>query len=153
MERMPERKRTESPPGEPPSISSAETVARRSEPARRRAVIAGFSAGLSDVLTDYLAVRGFGVRQLATLHEAAEALLDTPAELFVVSGRKHIDAVVAVAQQLGTPRTTRIVVLLPGEDRALMEQYRQAGIHWVLTMPATPDRLDAAALTAGEPGG
>jgi hypothetical protein len=133
MERMPERKRTYNRPGEPALTSSAETAGARSEPARRRAVIAGFSAGLSDVLTDYLAVRGFGVRQLATLQEAAEVLLDTPADLFVVSGRKHIDAVIAVAQRLGTPRTTRI--------------------HWVLTMPATPDRLDAAALTAGEPGG
>jgi hypothetical protein len=130
-----------------------DVVADREPPTARRAVIAGFSTGLSEVLMDYLAERGFAVRQLATLQEAAHAMLEVPAELFVVSGRKHIDAVVAVAEQLGTPRTTRIVVLLPGEDRALLAQYRRAGIHWVLTMPATPDRIDAAALTAGEPGG
>jgi DNA-binding response OmpR family regulator len=118
---------------------------------RRRAIVAGFSPGLSNVLADYLAHRGFDVRAVPTLQDVTGALTQQPADLLVISGRKHIDAVVDVVSELGSPRTTRIVVLLPAEDQVLLRQYREIGIHWVLTMPVTPDRIDAAALSASDP--
>jgi response regulator RpfG family c-di-GMP phosphodiesterase len=113
----------------------------------RNAALVGFPRGLEDALAELLGAQGLAVFRLETETEAAELLLTTKVELVVASGRCTEASVMRLVDVLGAPRTTRVLVLLTGRDIEAERRYREAGVHFVMTMPVTVEDL----LRAGGP--
>jgi DNA-binding response OmpR family regulator len=109
----------------------------------RTAFIVGFVGGLQSAIADMLARHGFAVLPMAAPQHAIHRFSESVPNLVVVTGRCGVPDVVHLIDALPKPRTTRIVVLLPGPDPDAERQYRAAGVRVVLRMPVAVDDLIA----------
>jgi hypothetical protein len=110
---------------------------------RPRAVLVGFHGGLERAIVDVIEPHGLVVTTAET-PELVPAHFTSLPHLVVVSGRCRLPSVLELIGRLGTPRSTRIVVLLHGPDTETERAYRAAGIRMVLTMPVGLHALLAA---------
>jgi hypothetical protein len=101
---------------------------------QRRAVLVGFQGSLERAIVDIIEPQGLEVTTAAT-PELVPEQSTSPPHLMVVSGRCGVLSVLELIEVFGTPRSTRVVVLLHGPDAEIERAYRAAGIRMVLTMP------------------
>jgi len=108
-----------------------------------RAVVAliGFATRLGDTLADFYRERGFEVMDFPSTAHATEMLRYCPADLIVAFGSFHANGIHELLETLGSPRRTRIIVMLPAPDPELERRYHALGIHVVLPMPVSPAQL------------
>jgi DNA-binding response OmpR family regulator len=106
-----------------------------------RAVLVGFPQALETALSALLASRQFVVHALPEPSAAIELVRTTRIDLVLASSRCSTASVVMLTEALGKPRSTRVIVLLAGRDRAVERRYREAGLAYVMTMPVDIDDL------------
>jgi len=109
--------------------------------AARSALLVGFAHGLQAAIGDLLQRHGFDVAHVPGPEHAALRVRTTPPSLLVITGRCGVEGLLSIMNELGAPRGTRIVVLLPGPDPVAEKQYRAAGVRVVLRMPVGADDL------------
>ncbi len=109
--------------------------------AARSALLVGFARGLQSAIGDLLQRHGFAVEHVPGPEHAALQVRTSPPHLLVITGRCGVDGLLSIMNELGAPRGTRIVVLLPGPDPVAEKQYRAAGVRVVLRMPVGADDL------------
>ena len=111
----------------------------------RTAIVVGFRTGLADAIVSTLHSRGFTVRQANSPAVALALHQQRNSDVILCSGALDVDAVLELVESLGRPRSTRVVVLLPGNLPEVRSRYTAAGVRVVLTMPAGTDVLIRAA--------
>ena len=120
---------------------SAAEITRRSEDTARTALLVGFSRDLERALAGFLARHGYTVMSTTAPEDAAVQLDRFRPDLMVVTDRVGRAVILSLLTRMGTARTTRVVVLLPGVDPEAESVYRAAGVRVVLRMPVRPDEL------------
>ncbi|HEU5210302.1 MAG TPA: hypothetical protein VFU06_12985 [Longimicrobiales bacterium] len=119
----------------------------------RSALLVGFARGLQAAIGDLLQRHGFEVENVPGPDHAVLRVRTTPPHLLVITGRCGVDGLLTIMGELGAPRRTRIVVLLPGPDPVAEKQYRAAGVRVVLRMPVgAEDLLRRAGVGEADPG-
>lgn len=107
----------------------------------RSALLVGFARGLQATIGDLLQRHGFEVQHVPGPEHAVVHVRTAPPNLLVITGRCGVEGLLSIMSELGAPRRTRIVVLLPGPDPVAEKQYRAAGVRVVLRMPVGAEDL------------
>ncbi len=107
----------------------------------RYALVVGFRGGLQVAISDVLARHGFAVSTALETEQATQRFATDVPNLVVVTGRCGVEAILSLIAALPVPRTTRVVVLLPGPDPHAEREYRAAGVRVVLRMPVNAEDL------------
>lgn len=107
----------------------------------RVALLVGFRPGLETAIAGLLEEAGVVVLRLPVISEADRVTSGRVPDLLVTSDRCNPDLILRLVASYGTPRRTRVIVLLAGRNAETERIYRDAGLRAILTMPVSAQDL------------